>query len=285
MENYFKKLIGNYDANMATLFENRGTELGNIFFDVHHMNHVGYAEVAKRTFQIIESDLLSDADKEQQTLRLSNIDAKLNIQKEELNSYLDKIGKYKKNYDKIGAIVVNCNPFTLGHKYLIEQALMQVDFLYIFVLEENKSQFSFDERYDMVKDCCKDYDKCLVLPSGKFLISQITFPQYFIKEKYQEDEFNPDLDLDVFGEYIAKQLNITTRFVGEEPNCKVTNRYNTAMKRILSDYGIDVVEVPRKKQNEEVISASIVRKCLKEKNYLKLRELVPESVYKQLLKK
>ena len=34
----------------------------------------------------------------------------------------------------VGAIVMNCNPFTMGHRYLIETAASQVDRLYVFVL-------------------------------------------------------------------------------------------------------------------------------------------------------
>ena len=52
---------------------------------------------------------------------------------------------------KVGAAVMNCNPFTIGHRYLIETAAKECDLLYIFVLSEDKSEFSFADRLEMVK--------------------------------------------------------------------------------------------------------------------------------------
>ncbi len=42
---------------------------------------------------------------------------------------------------RIGGIVMNCNPFTLGHKYLVEYAAREMDYLYLFVVEEDLSFF------------------------------------------------------------------------------------------------------------------------------------------------
>ncbi|EFA28598.1 ABC transporter, ATP-binding protein, partial [Haemophilus influenzae HK1212] len=38
-----------------------------------------------------------------------------------------------------GSIVMNANPFTLGHRYLIEQALQQCDHLHLFIVGEDAS--------------------------------------------------------------------------------------------------------------------------------------------------
>ncbi|MBQ9442198.1 MAG: [Selenomonadaceae bacterium] len=77
---------------------------------------------------------------------------------------------------------MNCNPFTLGHEYLIEYASKKVKKLYIFVVEEDKSEFKFADRFELVKRGVKKFSNVEVLPSGKFIISQQTFSGYFNKE-------------------------------------------------------------------------------------------------------
>lgn len=186
---------------------------------------------------------------------------------------------------KIGGIVMNCNPFTFGHRYLIETAAKQVDTLYIFVVEENKSFFEFEDRYQLVKLGTQDLENVIVLPSGKFIISALTFPGYFYKDSNKDAIVDTSKDVDLFGKYIAKALNITTRFVGEEPIDLVTRQYNRTMQERLPLYGIKCVEIPRKEIKDQVISASRVRKCLKEKDFEQIKELVPKTTYDYLVQK
>lgn len=186
-------------------------------------------------------------------------------------------------YNKIGAIVMNCNPFTYGHRYLIEQALRVVDFLIIFVVEEDKSIFSFAERLALVCDGVADLDNIKVVPSGPFILSQMTFPEYFIKEADEDIVENVENDITIFAEKIAPHLNIRYRFVGEEPGDAVTNEYNLAMKRILPEWGIKLIEIPRKQLKDKYISASLVRKCLEDNDVELIEQLVPESTWKMIL--
>ncbi len=209
----------------------------------------------------------------------------------EVDKYIEGIKKITKLYDTqsctVGCIVVNCNPFTLGHKYLIETAAKNVDLLYIFVVEENKSVYSFEERFALVAENCKDMNNVIVVPSGKFIISKMTFPEYFEKETIQKGDTmsGPDVDLGIFCWKIAPGLNITKRFVGEEPSCVVTNNYNIEMKKKLPRYGIEVIEIPRKIMGTDVISASKVRKCIIEESYDILERLVPEITFEFLMAK
>ena len=175
----------------------------------------------------------------------------------------------------IGAIVMHCNPFTFGHKYLIDMALQRTDFLYVFIVEEDHSMFSFKERLYLVKEQYKNERKINIMGSGKYMISDQTFPEYFDKANLQEEEINPIMDLSIFAKWIAPALNISVRFVGTEPNDKVTNQYNIAMKKILEEYGISVCEIERCKHGEEVISATKVRKLWEMQDYENLKTLVP----------
>lgn len=185
-------------------------------------------------------------------------------------------------YGNIGSIVMNCNPFTLGHRYLIEYAAKQVSFLIIFVVEEDVSLFTFEERFAMVCNGTADLKNVKVVPSGDFILSKRSFPEYFIKETDEDIVKNTENDITLFAEKIAPVLGITHRFLGEEPEDPVTNIYNQAMKRILPAYGIQVIEIPRKKDKQTVISASLVRKCLEENDLSQLDTLVPESTKKAL---
>lgn len=182
----------------------------------------------------------------------------------------------------IGAIVANCNPFTRGHRYLVEQALDRCDLLHLFVLSEDRSAFSARDRFAMVQAGVADLDRIVLHQTGDYLISAATFPTYFFKDKAQAGQANCRLDLELFAREIAPALGITRRFVGEEPLCAVTNAYNTAMKELLPQFGITVTEIPRLAQNGVPISASEVRRCLAEQNHTRLQQLVPEAVYKHL---
>lgn len=199
----------------------------------------------------------------------------------ELNfDYIDRF--YPSHYDytgygSIGSIVMNCNPFTFGHRFLIEKALKTVDFLIIFVVEEDESLFSFQECFAMVCQGTSGLDHIMVVPSGPYILSKNTFSEYFQKISDENLKKNTEDDITLFAEKIAPKLGIAYRFVGEEREDKVTSEYNEAMKRILPHYGIQVVEIPRKANGSTVISASRVRQCLEMNQMEELDELVPAS--------
>ena len=186
----------------------------------------------------------------------------------------------------IGSIVMNCSPFTLGHRYLIEQALKECDYLAVFVVQEDKSNFAFEDRLRLVSEGVADLPNVMVIPSGRFIISSLTFSEYFNKSELQEREIDTSNDILIFAKEIAPCLHITKRFAGEEPLDKVTKQYNESMKKILPEYGIQFVEIPRvKSDNDEVISASRVRKLLEQKDFVSIKKLVPESTYKYLIER
>ena len=188
-------------------------------------------------------------------------------------NYLDSL---EKGRGVQGAIVANCNPFTLGHKYLMETAAAQVDSLHVFILSENSAEnaeFSAEARFELVKKGTKHIKNLLLHRSGDYIISHSTFPTYFIKDKADAGRINADLDLTLFGSAIAPALGITKRFVGTEPFCAVTRAYNERMKQILPKYGVEVIEIPR----IGGISASLVRKAMAEGNLELVSKIVPET--------
>ena len=164
---------------------------------------------------------------------------------------------------EIGAIVMNANPFTAGHRYLIEKALERVDLLHVFVVSEDRSYFSFAERWKRVLEGTKDLPNVRVHETKEYMISSVTFPTYFIKEKARIEDVRCALDLAVFAEVFAKEMGITVRYVGTEPLDPVTNHYNEMMNAYLPGKGIEVVEVPRLCVDGEIVSATKIREKLK----------------------
>lgn len=184
--------------------------------------------------------------------------------------------------NSVGAVVVNCNPFTWGHYHLISQAVAQVEGLYVFVVQEDLSFFPFEDRISLVREGLAEFgDRVHVVPSGKFIISSFSFAGYFTKERQVSP---PDSTTDVllFGAVIAPELNISTRFVGEEPNCATTRSYNETMAQLLPPIGIELSVIPRIGIDAIPISATTVRKCLADGDFSKIAELVPETTLKYL---
>ena len=176
-----------------------------------------------------------------------------------------------------GAVVVNCNPFTNGHRYLLEKAATQVDNLYVFVVKEDRSIFPFEVRYRLVKEGLRDLCNVLVLDTSRYIVSGATFPTYFLKKDDPVARIQMELDVTLFASQIAPFFGITRRFVGTEPNCKLTDGYNETMKRILPVYDIEFVVVERKLASTGVISASRVREILAHNDLAQLAEYVPPS--------
>ena len=184
----------------------------------------------------------------------------------------------------IGAAVMNCNPFTKGHRYLIETAAKECDHVYIFVLSEDKSEFSAIDRMNMVKLGTADLPNVTVLPTGPYLISSATFPTYFLKDREQAGTVQCLLDIDIFCKYYAPKFSITRRYVGTEPLSPMTNQYNQALLAALPEKGIEVRQIARLEQDDIPVSASAVRSAMKAGDTETLRRLVPETTYQYLLK-
>lgn len=193
-----------------------------------------------------------------------------------INEFISSINTQKRE-GKIGALVMNCNPFTLGHQSLIETAASGCDHIYIFVLSEDKSHFSAKDRIAMVRLGTDHLKNVTVLPTGPYLISSATFPTYFIKDRESLTEIQCLLDIEVFTRYFAPAFSITTRYVGTEPLSPVTEKYNRALAEHLPHHGIDLIEVERVKVGEMPISASLVRDYINRGETDALKTLLPQT--------
>ncbi len=182
----------------------------------------------------------------------------------------------------VGAIVMNANPFTLGHRYLVETSAKKCDRLYVFVVSEEKSRFSASDRIEMVKLGTEDIANVTVLPTGPYLVSSATFPTYFLKQRENATEVQCHLDVEIFLKYFVPKFSINYRFVGTEPLSQVTEQYNEALKVGLKDSGIIVFEIPRIEAKGGVISASRVRELLDNNDMQGVKSLVPPTTFEYL---
>lgn len=185
----------------------------------------------------------------------------------------------------VGAAVMHCDPFTLGHRYLIETAAKECDWLYVLVLSEDQGMFSAEDRLQMVREGTADLPNVTVLPSGPYLISSATFPDYFLKDRDRCEEAHCLLDIQIFCQYYVPYLGITQRYVGSEPLSVLTAQYNEALKTHLPPCGIEVREIPRLESDEQPISAGKVRAMLGTGQEEALHRLIPETTFSYLQKK
>ena len=172
-----------------------------------------------------------------------------------------------------GVVVMNCNPFTLGHRYLIEQAAKQVERLFVMVVREDCSLFAYTERKAMVEQGVAHLKNVTVIDGSEYAISQATFPTYFLKRLDDAADTQMLLDLDLFRRHIAPALGATVRFVGTEPTDRLTRRYNQLMHEVLAD----VRETARLEKEGNAVSASRVRKAMEQGDMSTIRQLVPPT--------
>ena len=190
--------------------------------------------------------------------------------------YLDQLAKEKEEGKRSAALVMNANPFTLGHQYLAEKAAAENDILHLFIVSEDASLVPFPVRKKLVMEGTAHLKNIRYHDSGPYIISSATFPSYFQKDQEAVIESHALLDLTVFTR-IAQAMNITRRYVGEEPNSLVTGIYNEIMQKKLPENGIECIIVPRLQSEGKVISASTVRQAIKDGNWEALKELVPKT--------
>ena len=194
------------------------------------------------------------------------------------SDYLLELSKSKREGEKVAALVLNANPFTLGHQYLVEKASGENDVLHVFIVSEDASLVPFEVRKKLVVAGTSHLHNIVYHDTGPYIISSATFPSYFQKDDEAVIESHANLDLEIFVK-IAESLGINARYVGEEPKSLVTGIYNRIMSEKLPEHGIKCVIVPRKTEGGEVISASNVRQAIKEGRLDEIRGLVPESTY------
>ncbi len=180
------------------------------------------------------------------------------------------------------ALVMNCNPFTLGHRYLIERTSKENSQVVVLIVEENRSLFPFEDRLTLVRKGVEDLINVHVIPGGDYVISSSTFPSYFLRSKDEKLQAYTGIDAQIFGKYIAPAFNIKRRYIGTEPYCQVTSDYNRTILETLPKYGVQPVIVDRLEKEGRAISASDVRELIRQNREFELEKLLPEVTLEYL---
>lgn len=176
----------------------------------------------------------------------------------------------------MSALVMNCNPFTLGHLHLVRTASQASGHVFLFAVSEDASVFPTAVRHRLIREETADLPNVTVVPGAAYLVSRATFPSYFLKgAASQATELHARLDAEIFGRAIAPAIGAAVRYVGTEPYCEVTATYNRVMQEELPRHGIRVVEVPRLAIDGEAVSASAVRRHIREGDWPAALRLVP----------
>lgn len=196
----------------------------------------------------------------------------LGVKSEELKNDESVVSNARK---PIGVIVMNANPFTLGHRFLVEQSSELVERLYVVVVREDCSMFSYNERKAMVSQGVRDIGNVVVVDGSDYAVSAATFPTYFLKQLSDATDTQIILDLDLYRRRIAPALGATIRFFGSEPTDPLTRRYNELMHQQLGEEHVH--EIQRKQQEGSAISASRVRKAMMEGCIWDAIQLVPPT--------
>ena len=192
--------------------------------------------------------------------------------------YLRELSRAKRP-GKSAAVVMNANPFTLGHQYLTETAAAHCDTLHLFMVSEDASLVPYAVRKRLIREGTAHLPNVILHDSGPYIVSAATFPSYFLRDETAVIEGQAKLDLQVFVK-IAAALDIGTRYVGEEPTSQVTGLYNRIMREALPEAGIACVVIPRKEYGGAAISASTARQAIHRGDFDTLKTLVPESTYR-----
>ena len=185
--------------------------------------------------------------------------------------------------DGAAAIVMNANPFTRGHRYLVEQAAKEATTLYVIAVREDRSTFSYAERLAMIQAGCEGLDNVVVLEGSDYAISELTFPTYFLKQVTDATDTHITLDLDLFARHIAPALGVSTRYVGSEPIDALTARYNHLMQDQLPQHGITVKTIERFSLDGQPVSASRMRQSLNEGSLVNAAALVAKTTEPYLI--
>ena len=203
----------------------------------------------------------------------------------QLKSYISQLEYYKAHstgYARIGSIVMHANPCTLGHLYLIQQALKRVDFVYIFLIQyTGKDSFDYIDREFMLRASLEDTTRVCIIPSGNVFATPLSFPEYF--NRSGNTEINPTLDNRIFALHIAPALGIKYRFFGSEPNDAITRAFVCECQKYLPSQGVQVEVIERTTMSGLPISAKTVRQAWRDRNYTEMEKYVTHPTFQRLL--
>lgn len=195
--------------------------------------------------------------------------------------YVDGLRRLLPDAGPTAAIVMNANPFTLGHRHLVEQASKESGSVLLFILSEDSSLFPAHVRRRLAAEAVSDLPNVILADTGSYMISSATFPSYFVESDEEAMRVHARLDAALFGR-IAGELGIARRYLGEEPASRVTFIYNQTLLERLPGMGVECRIIPRLEINRRIVSASTVRKAIHDGRLESVAEMLPPGTLQYL---
>lgn len=214
---------------------------------------------------------------------IARIDGQIVFMENKRNGFRDYLHKLTQTSPapdgkRVAALVMNANPFTLGHQYLAEKAAAENDIVHLFMVSEEQSLIPYTVRKRLILAGTAHLPNLYCHDSGSYIISSATFPSYFQPDDNAVIESNALIDIRIFTQ-IAAALGIRRRYVGDEPFSRVTAIYNRIMQSRLPECGIECIVVPRKSADGHIISASGVRQAIKDNDFAAVQRMVPTTTF------
>lgn len=207
----------------------------------------------------------------------------LENKKDGLKNYLSNLVKESPSplpKGRVVGIVMNANPFTRGHLALVQEAAQHNDWVHLFLVSEDQSEFSFRVRKALVEKGIEGLNNVTLHETGPYLVSAATFPAYFQPDEDAVIKSQVDLEAEIFMK-IAYTLGMTRRYVGTEPRSRVTGLYNKGMAQAF-DGRLELLVVTRMEIDGDPVSASKVRRAIKEGEWDAVSRWVPASTLEYL---
>lgn len=199
--------------------------------------------------------------------------------------YHDLMEKLK-GFHNVGGMLMHAAPFTLGHQYLIDTALNEMDAVVVFVMADYFHSLSVLDRVEIVKENLSVYDNVFVIPIEPFAIAASYFPAYM----HRVDSMFKASDLlkysgEIVDSYIFPYFNIKYRYLGEELPGSLTDRYNDLVKYEAEKHGLTVRIIKRNTDTTgNVISAGRAREALRKKDFNSMKRVLSNKTIEYLIK-
>ena len=197
----------------------------------------------------------------------------------DLFSYLIGLSRYGHGgITQAGAVIINANPFTHGHRHLIESTASLMQHVYVFVVEDEKSVFPYEDRLQLAREGTDYLTNVTVIPGGRYIISQKSIESRLHSRNARNLTASMEADLEMFARYIATALNITAYYTGDiPPDDYVARQFDTALRTVLPRFGVEFKSIPQREYGGAPISASRVRALLREQKFSEIERLVPPA--------
>ena len=269
-----RSIVGTESIDMMELLDKNNAPVEWLLDHPAHCNHKVNMIYANELYDRMQRDGILSAEV-QQTDHSSMLTRDLAVKSLYLDLHFNNY--YPKKGQKVGGICIHGNPFTLGHRYLIETASKLMDEIICQILEDEVGVFSYAERFAMAVEGTRDLPNVKIVPGGPFQATRNVFREYFIKVEPTDIRESATADTLIFAEIIAKRLGISYRFLGDEKHNPKMQFANGLVKELLPPYGIHVVELPRAQAGGQPISASLARSAAAVGDIKTLLQNIPET--------